>query len=235
LIHRIPGVRGAQAYLFEGPDGLAVIDPGYTGSHRAVIRFIESRGAAARDLRWVFLTHHHFDHGATAAALCEVTGARLAIHVDDLPYLRPPRPRELMTFFGIVDWLPRRLQTFVASCAFGEIRQLHDGESIAGLTVIHAPGHTPGSICLWAPAISAVFTGDVVNNERGIATPPWNVNYRHQQAKAAAQRLGEFDFEQAYFGHGPSISEHAGRRIKAFLDGRRASASSKTASHRPPT
>jgi glyoxylase-like metal-dependent hydrolase (beta-lactamase superfamily II) len=220
LIHRIPGVRGAQAYLYEGPDGLAVIDPGYTGSHRAVLRFLTERGAEPRDLRWVFLTHHHFDHGATAAALCQATGAQLAIHVADAPYLQPPRPRELMTFWGMVDRLPTRLQAYVASCAFGEVRQLREGESVAGLTVIHAPGHTPGSIFLWAPAASAVFTGDVVNNERGIGTPPWNVNYRHRQAKASAQRLGDFDFEQAFFGHGPAITEHASQRIRAFLDTR---------------
>jgi glyoxylase-like metal-dependent hydrolase (beta-lactamase superfamily II) len=223
----VPGVRGAQAYLYESSDGLVVIDPGYTGSSTAVLRFLAERGVSPGDVRWVILTHHHIDHAGTALALCAATGAQLAVHRDDAPYLRPGRPRERMTFWGMADWLPQRWQSYVMSCASGDFRLLEDGESIAGLTVIHAPGHTPGSICLWSAGASALFTGDVLNNERGLGTPPWTVNHTHRQATAAAERLGDFAFEQAFFGHGPSIPEHAGQRVTAFLEERARRASRK--------
>jgi glyoxylase-like metal-dependent hydrolase (beta-lactamase superfamily II) len=215
VIWGIPGVRGAQAYLYDGSDGLAVIDPGYTGSFKAVLRFVEAQGLGTID--WVILTHHHIDHAGTAFALCQATGARLAVHRADAPYLRPRRPRERMTFWGMADRLPPRLARFVVSCVGDEPRILEDGETIAGLTVVHGPGHTPGSICLYSGSQSALFLGDVLNNEHGLRTPPWTVNHSHRDARRAPQRLGTLRFEHAYFGHGPAILEHADRRVYAFL------------------
>ena len=139
---RIPGVRGAQAYLHQHREGLAVIDPGYTGSFRAVLRFVEAQALGRID--WVVLTHHHIDHAGTALALCQATGARLAVHTADAAYLQPRRPRERMTLWGLADRLPVGLARFVVTCAGRAARLLEDGETIAGLTVVHGPGHTPG-------------------------------------------------------------------------------------------
>ena len=99
----------------------------------------------------------------------------------------------------------------------GTPRLLEHGETIAGLTVVHGPGHTPGSIGLWSAAESALFTGDILNNERGLRMPPWSVNHSHRKARLAPHRLGGLRYERAYFGHGPAIIEGADRRIDAFL------------------
>jgi glyoxylase-like metal-dependent hydrolase (beta-lactamase superfamily II) len=176
----------------------------------------------------VMLTHHHIDHAGTAFALCQATGARLALHGGDAPYLRPGRPRERMTIWGLADLLPQRLASYIVSCAGCEPVLLEAGQTIAGLTVIHAPGHTPGSIALWSSAESTLFTGDILNNERGLQTPPWTVNHSHRQARLAPERLRGLRFERAYFGHGPAILEGADQQVTAFLN-RRASAGS---SHR---
>lgn len=228
MIQRIPGVRGAQAYLYRGAEGIAVIDPGYTGSFRAVLDYLSVEGLRPTDLRWIILTHHHIDHAGTAFALCQATGATLAVHRDDAPYLRAVRPREPMTFWGMADLLPIQLASYLVSCADCELQRLDDGDLIAGLTVIHCPGHTPGSICLWSVTDSVLFTGDVLNNERGIRTPPWTVNHSHRHAMKAPERLSGLRFERAYFGHGPAIMKAADRQVQAFLSshpGRPAAAS----------
>ena len=217
MISRIPGVRGAHAYLVESPDGLAVVDPGYTGSYGAVLRFIAQRGHRLADLRWVILTHHHVDHGGTALALCLQTEARLAVHRADQRYLVKGRPRERATLFGFFELLPETIGRFVMSCAGCDACTLEDGDLIAGLRVIHAPGHTPGSICLYSEQESALLTGDVLNNERGVRTPPWTVNHDHGQARRAALRLLGLRYERAYFGHGPPLEERASDRVDAFL------------------
>jgi glyoxylase-like metal-dependent hydrolase (beta-lactamase superfamily II) len=214
-------VRGAQAYLYEGEGETAVIDPGYTGSYRAVLRFFEAQGIP-RKLDWVILTHHHIDHAGTALALSEITGAQLAIHRADAVYLKKGRPRERVTLWGLVDRLPARVMSYFVSCASCEVRPLEDGASIAGLRVLHAPGHTPGSICLWSEADSALFAGDVLNNERGIRTPPWTVNHSHRMAVDAPGRLGQLRFERAYFGRGVPILERADKQVQDFLSRRRA-------------
>src|SRR2546428_5410166 len=122
-----------------------------------------------------------------------------------------------MTLWGMADRLPARLARYIISTAAGEARLLEDGDVIAGLRVVHGPGHTPGSICLYSESQSALFLGDVLNNERGIRTPPWTVNHSHRWARLAPQRLQGLRFEQAYFGHGPSILTGADQRVLAFL------------------
>jgi len=219
VIRTIPGVRGAQAYFYRTADGIAIIDPGYTGSFKAVRAFLEEQALGRID--WVILTHHHIDHAGAAFALCQATGARLAVHRDDAPYLQAGRPRNRMTLWGIAERLPARLASYVVSTAAGQSRLLEDGEQIAGLTVVHGPGHTPGSICLYSASESALFLGDVLNNERGIRTPPWTVNHSHRRARLAPQRLEALRFERAYFGHGPSILAAADQRVRAFLSRRR--------------
>jgi len=207
-------VRGAQAYWHAGSEGNVIIDPGYTGSVGAVLRFLKD-DALTPD--WVLLTHHHIDHAGTALAVCQATGARLAIHGADAPYLTAGRPRERMTLWGMADRLPGRLARYVVSCADCDLTVLEDGQSIAGLTVVHAPGHTPGSSALWSASESALFTGDVLNNERGIRTPPWTVNQAHAAARRAPERFLELRYQRAFFGHGPAILDGADERVRAFL------------------
>jgi glyoxylase-like metal-dependent hydrolase (beta-lactamase superfamily II) len=219
VIAPIPGVRGAQAYLYRSAEGLAIIDPGYTGSFKAALRFVEQQELGQLD--WVILTHHHIDHAGAADALCRATGARLAVHRQDAPYLQMGRPRNRMTLWGLAERLPARLASYVVSTAAVESRLLDDGDVIAGLTVVHGPGHTPGSICLYSGSESALFLGDVLNNERGIRTPPWTVNHSHRDARMAPQRLETLRFERAYFGHGPAILASADQRVRAFLTRRR--------------
>ena len=221
MIQRIPDDRGAQAYLYASGDELAVIDPGYTGSYRTVLEFIGRQGFRPADLGWVIVTHHHIDHAGTAFALAEATGARLAVHRADAPYLHPVRPRERMTFWGMADWLPPRLASYVVSSAGGELRQLDDGDAVAGMTVVHGPGHTPGSICLWSEAESALFVGDILNNERGLRIPPWTVNHTHAMAKRAPQRLRELRYQRAFFGHGPALLADADLQVLEFIDRRK--------------
>ncbi|MFE2375910.1 MBL fold metallo-hydrolase [Streptomyces sp. NPDC059398] len=95
-----------------------------------------------RTLRAIVCTHAHNDHIDAAPALAAATGAPVLLHPDDLPLWRMTHP----------DRLPD-----------GE---LADGQSltVAGtaLTVLHTPGHAPGAICLYAPGLATVFTGDTL-------------------------------------------------------------------------
>ncbi len=199
------------------PAGLTIIDPGYPGSHPAIFRYLASRGFEPGDLQWVILTHHHVDHAGSALELCRETGARLAAHAGDVPYLARGRPRERMTWWGLLDRLPVALARFLVTYAGPVERVLQDGDTVAGLLVLHAPGHTPGSICLWSERESALFLGDVLNNERGLQRPPWTVNRDRQQARAAPARLLGLRYEHAYFGHGPALHEEASQKISHFV------------------
>ncbi|GAA0608157.1 MBL fold metallo-hydrolase [Streptomyces crystallinus] len=95
-----------------------------------------------RTLRAIVCTHAHNDHIDAAPELAEATGAPVLLHPDDLPLWKLTHP----------DRAPD-----------GE---LADGQtvSVAGtrLEVVHTPGHAPGAVCLYAPELGTVFTGDTL-------------------------------------------------------------------------
>ncbi|MFD3455017.1 MBL fold metallo-hydrolase [Streptomyces sp. NPDC058691] len=95
-----------------------------------------------RRLLAIVSTHAHNDHIDAAPALASLTGAPVLLHGDDLPLWKHTHP----------DRAPD-----------GE---LTDGQrfTVAGtsLTVLHTPGHAPGAVCLYAPELGTVFTGDTL-------------------------------------------------------------------------
>ncbi|MEV7387170.1 MBL fold metallo-hydrolase [Streptomyces sp. NPDC091215] len=95
-----------------------------------------------RRLRAIVCTHAHDDHIDAAPDLAARTGAPILLHPDDLPLWKQTHP----------DRLPDA--------------ELADGQrvEVAGteLTVLHTPGHAPGAVCLHAPHLSALFSGDTL-------------------------------------------------------------------------
>jgi glyoxylase-like metal-dependent hydrolase (beta-lactamase superfamily II) len=100
--------------------------------------------AAVGDRRVIAIlaTHAHDDHVRVAPALAEATGAPIWVHPDDRVLWDLVHP----------DLPPH-----------GELR---DGQVIkvggTTLEVLHTPGHSPGAVCLHAPDLGTVFSGDTL-------------------------------------------------------------------------
>ena len=73
------------------------------------------------------------------------------------------------------------------------------------MEVYHAPGHSPGSICLYWPAQKALLTGDVIFKEGlGRTDLPGGDG---KQLKASIEHLSELDVTHLMPGHGEIISD----------------------------
>jgi glyoxylase-like metal-dependent hydrolase (beta-lactamase superfamily II) len=101
-----------------------------------------AEAVGGRTLRAIVCTHAHNDHIDAAPELAACTGAPILLHPDDLELWKQTHP----------DRAPD-----------GE---LADGWvlTVAGadLTVLHTPGHAPGAVCLYAPDLGALFSGDTL-------------------------------------------------------------------------
>jgi glyoxylase-like metal-dependent hydrolase (beta-lactamase superfamily II) len=90
---------------------------------------------------------------------------------------------------------------------------LRDGDVLplmGGLEVIHTPGHTPGSVCLYAARDRVLFTGDVLQHRFGrlsFASRLYSDDYR--AARRTMRRLAELDVETIVFSHFPPLAERA--------------------------
>jgi len=133
--------------IYDDSTGEAIlIDPG--PDSEGILDRIEEEGLK---LNLIINTHGHFDHVACNGFFKRKTGARIAIHGDDLEILKSVPEQSL--WFGVVA--PPSPQPDV---------MLKDGDSVEigdiKLEVIHTPGHTPGGICLLGDGF--LFSGDTL-------------------------------------------------------------------------
>jgi hydroxyacylglutathione hydrolase len=101
-------------------------------------------------LRLIVSTHGHWDHTGDNSAVAEHTGAEIAVHPLDRDALVHPEP--LWAPFDIPPSVPAVELAEGGEIRFGSLR----------LTVLHTPGHTPGSVCLQAADDGLLFSGDTL-------------------------------------------------------------------------
>lgn len=198
----------ANAYLLENESGLYLVDACSPGAQRQILDMIK---ALKKELRLIYITHAHFDHYGSAAAVQRLTGAKIAIHAADARAMalgQTPirsahgRGRLSLPFAGLVNIPNRRLGAQADAL-------LQDGERLDayGLTgrVLHTPGHTPGSTCLLVDNLPEngllAFTGDLVTGGRSPALQRLYADDWTQLSQSLA-RLQAARPVYAYPGHG---------------------------------
>jgi glyoxylase-like metal-dependent hydrolase (beta-lactamase superfamily II) len=231
-----------QAYIWDWDDGLTVIDTGITGSAEAILHAIEVLGRSPSEVKEIVLTHYHDDHRGSAAELVERTGATVIAHEAEAPVIsgaQPQIPPRLTDFerpiaegvlarmapgrlpaAGAVplslDELAQAMVTALDRVPVAVGRAVQDGASTAGGgQIVHIPGHTPGSIALYVPALGVLFTGDTLASHEGRLIPGvFNVD--PPELMRSIQKLTALQPEVACFGHGAPVTRQAGQQIQAL-------------------
>lgn len=135
-----------NAYLvWDGvsPEAL-ILDPGMSST----TSLVERAGANGLHVHLIANSHGHIDHIFDNAPLKRATGAPLAIHPDDAYRL------DGRNNYGL------EIERTTAE------RELREGDrvEVGGLSflVMHTPGHTEGSVCLYEPTHRLLLAGDVL-------------------------------------------------------------------------
>jgi glyoxylase-like metal-dependent hydrolase (beta-lactamase superfamily II) len=155
-------------------------------------------------------THAHLDHFLASGKMKEATGAKLALHREDLflwdmledqcrmfgiPFEPPPPPDQ---------WLENE-----------EEIDLNDLQGKA----LHTPGHTPGSMCFLFESQKLLIAGDTLFQGSIGRTDLWGGDFKKIE-KSIQEKLYTLDEETSVItGHGESTSIGHEMRANSFVRG----------------
>jgi glyoxylase-like metal-dependent hydrolase (beta-lactamase superfamily II) len=207
-IHRISVptpfyVGPVNVYVIED-DPLTLIDAGPRddGSIEALRSGLGRLGYQISDIKRIIISHAHADHYGLAQLIVEESGATAYVHEWDAPAVSASMDyrayRELLTLAGVprdaIDRMEASYEKFKGfAYPLDRVETLKDDDEVLfeheSLTVVHTPGHTPGSICLVRTSNRLVFASDTVLKT---ITPNPVLSPDPINAKRRFQSLGEY-------------------------------------------
>ncbi|MGB7537826.1 MAG: MBL fold metallo-hydrolase [Anaerolineales bacterium] len=201
-----------NAYLLRAGEGFILIDTGMPMHWRRLEAELLRAGALPGKLKLVVITHGDIDHTGNCAKLQKKYRSRIAVHPGDREQVQSGKPlvREsgtpmgglLRALGGIAARFQKRgaspaLETFTPDVLLADQQSL--GEYGLDATVLHTPGHTPGSIILLT-GDGRLFAGDTFSNMLGLHATPYIENRR--QLRESIDKIKQLDAGTVYPGHG---------------------------------
>lgn len=212
-LHRIR-MFGSAAFLVV-EDEMTLIDAGLPGSGVLLRWYLERIGRSPRDVRSVVCTHAHPDHIGGVREIAALTHAKVLMHPADVERLR----------IGVREGLfSLRPSAFVALVTTGpeDAKPIEDGTrlpGLGGLEVVHTPGHTPGSVCLYAPSHRLLIVGDVLQVIGGqVSLPSAFFTEDMDLARRSIARLATLDVKTICFAHYATWHEGGGEALRSLAD-----------------
>lgn len=178
---KIIPIRAGTAHVFlviQGKDYF-LVDAGGKGYANKVAKAIASHGLELTNLKFIFLTHTHFDHAGCAADLKKMTGTKIIVHENEAEFLRKgdqfiPAGTDILA--KIIAGMGRLLGKAYSGYPPVEPDILFkDSLSLESFgfeaRIVLTPGHTAGSSCLIIENV--LFAGDTLFNIQGKIFPPF--------------------------------------------------------------
>lgn len=194
IIQAFPsGILSTNAYVVGCPltKKAAIIDPAHQSTD-SIISFLEKNQL---DCTAILLTHSHWDHIADAAHLKKKLQVPVYIHPLDALNLEKPGSDKLRSLVLI--------EGIQADQFFKEGDLISVGECV--FSVIHTPGHSPGSLCLYNEKNHILFSGDTLFKGT-IGAISFPTSQPNQMWPSLAKLAKLPPQTKVYPGHGPSTT-----------------------------
>lgn len=186
--------------------GDVLLDAGTRMAQQGLLRQLKGRTLSAH-----ILTHVHPDHQGASSAVCTHfhvplwcgSGDATAMETGDM---HAQIPRHAITRLQDVFW---------TGPGYPVDKALHEGDEVAGFTVIETPGHSPGHVSYWREKDKVLILGDVATNldfltmRTRLGEPPRMFTLDIQQNRRSCLKLADLNPRLVLFGHGKPLLDGA--------------------------
>lgn len=190
LKHYISGPIDANNYLLVDEDtkDAAIID--CSGKEQEMLDDIKNLNA---NVKYILLTHGHFDHVLGVNEIKKITGAKVYINKGDVFML--DNINQIMSMFGI--------NQEVEVPEYDEF--VEDGQELplgnTKIKVLHTPGHSEGGVCYLVD--DKLFSGDTLFRESVGRTDLYGGNFKTLLNSIKGTLFNLDENITVYPGHGP--------------------------------
>lgn len=222
--------RASPSYMIINGESIVVVDVCFPSDAKAVLTFVHhTLGRDVNDIELIVITHSHLDHINGVDYLSDKTNAELAAHSNAEKRLTGKEAvmsagrRRSIEFvrFMIKHNLPRPSVSDAFSMPWAGVpglkrgirsrvsHWLTDGEDLPGHSewkVIHTPGHTDDSICLYSPKQKALISGDTIINLQGQLVLNPILRLDSEAIIKSLNKLKQLEVDVVYPGWGPPVS-----------------------------
>ncbi len=193
-----------------------LVDCGYVGSLPKIEQALETNGITPQAVTHIILTHQDHDHVGAAAAFKSkypavsvlastteepyISGKKKSLRLEQAEQLQSTLPPEQQAFGKEFCSLLRRVEPVHIDQSLDDADRL---PFCGGCEVTATPGHTPGHISLYLPALDVMITGDAMALDGGkpvIANPQFTLDI--DEAAISLQRLLAFGSKRVICYHG---------------------------------
>lgn len=219
-----------RAFLIDEGDGLTLIDALLDKSGKLVLAELKALGRQPGEIKRIILTHAHQSHFGGLAALKAATGARIYSHDWEAPIIEGKKKVQIPPTTTLIPQKPYKVYPLQIGFVLGlgvpppcaVDQNLKDGDHVGPLTVMHAPGHTPGSLAFYWPEKRALIAGDIVSTwpEPALGWP--QITLDNKQNRDSVGKLCDMvNAEVLCVGHGQPVISGASQYMRELVGGKK--------------
>ncbi|MGL4820404.1 MAG: MBL fold metallo-hydrolase [Bacilli bacterium] len=208
-----------NVFVIETQAGAVLIDTGIPMLMKSVIKKLKAEGI---ELVAVLFTHYHADH---VGGLDTLKGA-----YPNIPVYMSERDATIFRGdYGLRAGEPDApITAKIPQFATDVTHEIVDGEVYFGLTAIHTPGHSPGSMSFYDPETRVMICGDLfvnVGELRVSGHPIWYFPFPSKATwhlptnEQSAEKIATYSVDVLCMGHGEMIenpSEQMRKAVESF-------------------